>query len=768
MSLRTRLLLMSIFVVLIPAMIIGIVATYISSQGLRSEAFGQLESVATLKENQVRSWLDTLQKSLTTVVVDQESARQAIVVMEGGEDIVIEKARLKFDLNRYNGISGYFTEIFIMDPEGVVVLSTLSAQEGKIFTNQDFFNEGIKGPYVNPPVYEPALSNYSIVVSQPLTGERGQTIGVLAGRVNLSTLNDIMNEREGLGESGETYLVNANFAVLTDLRFQEIVLGQTYVRTEGITNAITRQENGSATYTNYHDVPVLGVYRWIPELRIAIIAEHNVAEALQAARALSWVSLLVTLFTVVVFAGLSAFFFTRRISNPIARLANAADSISHGNLDLEVDIKSGDEIGVLADSFNLMTGRLRELIANLEQRVAQRTRALATSGEISRQLSSILDRNTLAIEVVEQLRSAFNYYHAHIYLMDESGTNLVMTGGTGEVGKTLLARGHSIPHGKGLVGRAAESKEAILVANTSLNPTWIPNPLLPETKAEIAVPIIAGNKVLGVLDVQNNIVDSLEQQDVTMLRSIADQVAIALQNITATETAIKRADELQKVAKVSATASAVMEDEQEMLALMVHDTQRAFGLYHAHVFTFDENTNLLAIRACGWKEGDEHEGTHGTTTIALSQEQSLVARAARSRQPVIVNNVREDAGWLPNPLLPDTQSELAVPLVVGDTLVGVLDVQSDRLNAFKEEDANIQTILASQIAIAIQNMRTYQQTRKRAEREALISSINQKIQQTNTVEDALKIAIREVGRALGTQTSIQLTQTLPQVDGKSN
>ena len=77
-----------------------------------------------------------------------------------------------------------------------------------------------------------------------------------------------------------------------------------------------------------------------------------------------------------------------------------------------------------------------------------------------------------------------------------------------------------------------------------------------------------------------------------------------------------------------------------MLATVVHLTQRRFGLYHAHVFMYNEDTEELQIEACGYQEGDEHEGTHGTTTIPIAQEQSLVARAARTRKAIIVNDVR--------------------------------------------------------------------------------------------------------------------------------
>jgi GAF domain-containing protein len=210
----------------------------------------------------------------------------------------------------------------------------------------------------------------------------------------------------------------------------------------------------------------------------------------------------------------------------------------------------------------------------------------------------------------------------------------------------------------------------------------------------------------------------------------------------------RRASELATVATIS-TQTATILDPFRMLESAVHLTQRGFGLYHAHVFTYHKDTDELKIIVCGYKEGDEHEGTHGTAHIPVTQEQSLVARAARTRKAVIVNDVRSDPGWLPNPLLPDTRAELAVPMIVGEELLGVLDVQSERVDAFTDADANIQTTLASQLATALKNSQSFTESKAQADLESMVNAIGQKIQRTTSVDDTLQTAIREIGLALG-------------------
>lgn len=220
----------------------------------------------------------------------------------------------------------------------------------------------------------------------------------------------------------------------------------------------------------------------------------------------------------------------RATLRPIGTLTEASIDIANGNFDREVPVEGNDELSTLAEAFNSMTKQLRGMFGTLEQRVSDRTRALEASMEVSRSVSTILDQQQLVSEVVEQVRGAFDYYHVHIYTVDEYTSDLIMAGGTGEAGQALLGGGHKIAPGKGLVGRAATTKSTILVSNVEEEAGWLPNPLLPDTKAEIAVPMIIGEQVLGVLDVQQNEAGSLTEVDAQLLESVANQVAIALRN----------------------------------------------------------------------------------------------------------------------------------------------------------------------------------------------------------------------------------------------
>jgi putative methionine-R-sulfoxide reductase with GAF domain len=208
----------------------------------------------------------------------------------------------------------------------------------------------------------------------------------------------------------------------------------------------------------------------------------------------------------------------------------------------------------------------------------------------------------------------------------------------------------------------------------------------------------------------------------------------------------ERTKDLATVAEIGSTTAAILESDR-LLQEVVDLTKERFNLYHAHIYLLDPSGQNLTL-AAGAGEPGRIMKAQGLS-IPLNREQSLVARAARQRKGVIVNDVTLSPDFLPNPLLPDTRSELAVPMLAGGTLIGVFDIQSDRQGRFTDSDVNIQTTLAAQIAAAVQNARSFEQSKKQAELEMLVNTIGQKIQRTTSVEDTLQTAIRELGVATG-------------------
>lgn len=222
-----------------------------------------------------------------------------------------------------------------------------------------------------------------------------------------------------------------------------------------------------------------------------------------------------------------------------------------------------------------------------------------------------------------------------------------------------------------------------------------------------------------IIDVEPAVVDGQQRYLNTIKAPLKDSTGQVIgvvgfvhditDRIAAEETLAKQAAQLQTVAEISTSVSTIL-DQPTLLRNIVELTKERFNLYHSHIYLLDPSGKLLVL-AAGAGEVGQIMTTEGRS-IPVSQEKSLVARSARSKKSIIINDTQMDPGFLPHPLLPDTKSEMAVPMLAGDQVIGVLDIQADQTNYFTEDDANIQTTLATQIAIAVENSRLLTETQR--------------------------------------------------------
>lgn len=898
----------------------------------------------------------------------------------------------------------FINSVSIHDIDGQTIIDTVTSDIGTNKSDRSWFQNAIATglPYASNVEYSRATGNPSLYFSAPVRDSAGRIIGVIRTRYDATILQSILTAEVKLaGNTSFPILVDgtshlrlahgANAALVhktivpQDAALVQALQGRFLLppgSPEEISTNLPSFESALLAFeTQPYFTSKLVAAEQAGNQRAAIAqSQHQNWLAVYAVSENEFMapintaarnSILLTVLAGVLVA-LFAFFIAQSLAGPISRLTQAAEAIAAGDINTQAKVETADEIGTLAGTFNRMTQQLRDFINTLESRVAERTRNLELAAEVGRTVSQVRSLDVMLTDAAELIRKQFDLYYVQVYLTSPSQTHLYLQAGTGAVGKELLGRNHRLPfNADSINGRAAVEQKSVVISNTTASPTFKPNPLLPDTRSEMAVPLLIGDRVVGVLDMQSQYAGALSLDVLPAFEALAGQLAIAIQNanfLTETEQARaeveaqakrltranwsdyfdaihkpeetgfvfeqnkvmplseeievqdsakvipfsvtgeqlgnlvvelegqspiartdellntvarqvsqqienlrlldsaeryrleaeeasrrltregwktyieeasnelgyvydlksvrpkntqgdeaaevtgyslplkvreeaigklviqgidendtdavdlanavadrlaahieslrqfeetqrgqieldKRARQLAAVAEVSAVSSREL-DIQKMLESVVYLTQRKFGLYHAHIFTYNQQTDMLQIAACGWKEGDEHEGTHGTAIIPLQQEQSLVARSARTRQAVVVNDVRNEPGWLPNPLLPDSAAELAVPLIIGEKILGVLDVQADHLDAFTDEDASIYLTLASQIATALQNAESFAQAQQQAERESKLNVISQKIQSATTVEAVLQIAARELGHTLGAPLTI--------------
>lgn len=721
-SIRQQLIAAMVLAVLLPAIVIIFFTVTSGIQNGLARSAEQLETVATLKEIEVNTWFNELQSSLAKILND--NSLDLVVKAASTQTSAFTRdtaaSRLETLFQEFIRQTQRFNLLLLLDTRGKVLVSTDPQLVGLMYVDLAYFYQNLGQPYAEPLLYSPGLGQASILIFQPVY-INNELVAVLGGRSDLSRLNEIMTEPAGLGQTGETYLVDANRVLLTPSRF-DYVLGEAKADTTGVKAAFETQQNGSGQYDGYRGQPVLGVYRWLSRLGVALLAEQERAEVLESTFTTLTINIGVTLIAAILVGVASLFYVDHQISRPVTTLSKVASQVADGNLRLRSDLQpSNNEVGVLAQSFNRMTDQLSDLIDNLEQRVAGRTHQLEVIATLSGQLNAILDLHQLLAELVHQIQESFDYYHAGIFLLDEAGEKLILSEATGAAGATMKAEGHHIPLDArlSLVARAARSGQVVFVENVKQAADWLPNPLLPETQAEIAVPIIREGRVVGVLDVQAKEMGGLEEGDATLLRSLASHVAIALTNARLFEQSQMALAEMEKLYHISEKMMSASTLSDLIGAVAAGVNIPIINRAELFLFEYDPQGAVEGLVLQGtWHNG---QGTPPSPvgTSYRREKADGIANLFLSPEPLFFTDLQQAKRTGPRMLALaqrlNIRAVAVLPLLSQQARqIGLLLLEGEEPYPFSRAEIRPCLLLLGQLAVAIENQRLFEQTQQRA------------------------------------------------------
>lgn len=504
----------------------------------------------------------------------------------------------------------------------------------------------------------------------------------------------------------------------------------------------------------------------------------------------------------ILFALIFLWFLSNQLVRPVRDLTALATAISQGNLNITAQVQAVDETGVLANAFNLMISQLREAFATLETRVAERTQNLELAAEVGRTVSQVRNLDVMLTEAAELIRTQFDLYYVQVYLVNPSQTYLNLQAGTGQVGVELLKRSHRLPlNTDSINGRAAMEKKSVVISDTTSSPTFKPNPLLPGTRSEIAVPLTIGSRVVGVLDIQSEQSGSL-QDVLPAFEAMAGQLAIAIQNATfLTETQQARAEMEAQAQRQSRTnwvdyLDAIHQPEETGF---VFEQNKIAPMTKAEQSQINVNALTAPISVTGESIGnlivemDEQSPINRTDELVNTVARQVAQQIENLRLLDSAERFRYEAeeasrrltreGWKnyaeagdslsyiydlkevrplnQNENQEDDKSALNLPIKVRDEIVGKLIIQG--IAADDSESLDLANTVAERLGAHIEGLRLSRQTeqaltttKKLAEREQALRQITSAVRGSTDPATILRSAARELGNLLGRKTIIRL------------
>jgi signal transduction histidine kinase/CheY-like chemotaxis protein len=356
--------------------------------------------------------------------------------------------------------------------------------------------------------------------------------------------------------------------------------------------------------------------------------------------------------------------------------------------------------------------------ARLLKQTARRAAQLQATAEIAERVGQILDLDELLPQVVDLIRDRFDFDHVQIFLMDANDEYAVLRASTGEAGRELLARNHRLAKGSAsVIGQVTASGRVIIAADTAeANVPHRPNPLLPNTRSEMALPLVLEGRVVGALDVQSNQPNAFTQDDVQTLSTLAAQISIAIGNARNYEVARTRAAEMAFLFDVTNAATSA-ETLQEGLTAILDRIEEALApdvvLFFLLTRTVDRRRGeIFSLRAAGSKGLDIP--TEAVEPLRLDDSDNLISITAAARQPLIINDISREVRY--PAYQPASQSAILIPISSGADLLGLIVLESSRPNAFTTDTQTLLVALAGSLAAVLENTLLLEELQKTNER----------------------------------------------------
>jgi GAF domain-containing protein/HAMP domain-containing protein len=671
-------------------------------------------------------------------------------------------------------------EVFITDKYGALIAATNRTSDYNQADEewwQVSYGNGQGATYVGPLEYDESSKTYASNVAVPMVAADGKTVvGVLRTTLRLKTLLDTLNVVR-LGQTGRMELFIPGGQKLAEAGAEPIPVDEaTLARIE----AASKSDYVAMTYDGIPSLVSQALVitadpeqaGTIAQLGWIVVVHQDQSEGLTPLRAQTRTTalLLVAIAALVTGAAIGA---AQLLSGPITRLTATARQVTGGDVRARARVEAQDEIGTLAGSFNTMVAQLQQTLESLEQRVVDRTRdleqravQLTTVAEVGRAATSTLDPEKLAQETVDLLRERFDLYYAGLFLVDERTEYAVLEAGTGEPGRTMKEQGHKLlVGGTSMVGAVCAERKAHIALDTGAEAVRFANPLLPETRSEMALPLAVGGRVLGALDVQSVRPAAFSEEDIAVMQLAADQVAVAVDNARKFSSEAALLEAASPLFAVSRRLAEVVTTDQAAQAIIdsVALTE-ADGCAVAR-FDYSPDDEVATITFLGsWSRSGASRFPVGTPLPASS----WMLPVSMMGRFWIITDVLEEAQMPANmrQALAElgTRAVVNVPLQAGPAsregdlrersgtggrVIGAVIVQRAVPGPFSPVSLRLYETLAEQAAVVLERARLVEEAQRRAAQERWLSQVSDQMQRAGDMGSLLQVVAEEVNRALG-------------------